>query len=285
MGKIIDGKAISLQIKEECRDKVEKEQLKRSLAVVLVGDDPASAVYVGNKKKACEFCGVKSVSHELPASTTEEELLALVDKLNKDDEINGILVQLPLPSHIDEDKIIRAISPDKDVDGFHPANVGRLCIGQPGYASCTPAGIIQLLKRSDVEIDGKNCVVIGRSNIVGKPMALLMLRENATVTICHSHTADLKEVCKKADILIVAIGRPKMIDASYVKEGAVVIDVGIHRQENGKLCGDVDFDSVEPLASKITPVPGGVGPMTIAMLMKNVVDGSQAESAKPWVAI
>lgn len=285
MGKLIDGKAISTQIKEECRAKVEKEGLERTLAVVLVGDDPASAVYVGNKKKACEFCGVKSVSHELSAETTEEELLELVDKLNRDDSIDGILVQLPLPSHIDEDKIIKAISPQKDVDGFHPENVGRLSIGQPGFVSCTPAGIIQLLKRSDVEMDGKKCVVIGRSNIVGKPMALLMLRENATVTICHSHTKDLPAVCKEADILIVAIGRPKMIDASYVKEGAVVIDVGIHRMENGKLCGDVDFDSVEPVASKITPVPGGVGPMTIAMLMKNVVDGNQSDKATPWIAI
>ena len=285
MAEIIDGKAISMAIKEECRDKVEKEKLDRCLAVVLVGDDPASAVYVGNKKKACEFCGVKSVSHELPASTSEEELLKLVDKLNKDETIDGILVQLPLPSHIDEDKVIKAISPDKDVDGFHPENVGRLSIGQPGYLSCTPAGIIQLLKRSNVEMDGKNCVVIGRSNIVGKPMALLMLRENATVTVCHSHTKDLKEVCKRADILIVAIGKPKMIDASYVKDGAVVIDVGIHRMDNGKLCGDVDFESVEPVASKITPVPGGVGPMTIAMLMKNVVDGSGADKHMPWVAV
>ena len=285
MAEIIDGKAISLAIKEECRDKVEKENLKRCLAVVLVGDDPASAVYVGNKKKACEFCGVKSVSHELPATTTEEELLNLVAELNMDDSINGILVQLPLPSHIDEDKVIRAISPNKDVDGFHPENVGKLSIGQPGFLSCTPAGIIQLLKRSNVDIDGKNCVIIGRSNIVGKPMALLMLRENATVTVCHSHTKDLKEVCKRADILIVAIGKPKMIDASYVKDGAVVIDVGIHRQENGKLCGDVDFDSVEPVASKITPVPGGVGPMTIAMLMKNVVDGIANDKNMPYVAI
>ncbi len=285
MAEIIDGKAISLAIKEECRDKVEKENLKRCLAVVLVGDDPASAVYVGNKKKACEFCGVKSVSHELPASTTEAELLNLVADLNMDDSIDGILVQLPLPSHIDEDKVIRAISPDKDVDGFHPENVGKLSIGQPGFLSCTPAGIIQLLKRSNVDMDGKNCVIIGRSNIVGKPMALLMLRENATVTVCHSHTKDLKEVCKRADILIVAIGKPKMIDASYVKDGAVVIDVGIHRQENGKLCGDVDFGSVEPVASKITPVPGGVGPMTIAMLMKNVVDGVAFDKNMPYVAI
>ena len=271
MYEIIDGKAISNQIKEELRDKVKAEGLELSLAVVLVGDDPASAVYVGNKKKACEFVGIKSVSYELPASTTEAELVELVEKLNNDDSINGILVQLPLPKHIDEDKIIKTIAPSKDVDGFHPESVGRLSIGQKGFVSCTPAGIIQLLKRSDVDIDGKNCVVIGRSNIVGKPMSMLMLRENATVTICHSHTKDLKEVCKRADILIVAIGKPMMIDSSYVKEGAVVIDVGIHRKDDGKLCGDVDFDDVAPHTSKITPVPGGVGPMTIAMLMNNCV--------------
>ena len=272
MGKLIDGKKISNEIKEECRAKVAREGLEVTLAVVLVGDDPASAVYVGNKKKACEFVGVKSVSHELPVETTEDELIELVEKLNKDESINGILVQLPLPDHIDEDKIIRTIDPKKDVDGFHPQSVGALSIGQPGFVSCTPAGIIELLKRSGVQIDGKECVIIGRSNIVGKPMAMLMLRENATVTVCHSHTKDLKEVCKRADILIVAIGRPKMIDASYVKEGAIVIDVGIHRDEDGKLCGDVDFDSALPVASQITPVPGGVGPMTIAMLMKNVVN-------------
>ena len=271
MYEIIDGKAISNQIKEELRDKVKAEGLELSLAVVLVGDDPASAVYVGNKKKACEFVGIKSVSYELPGTTTESELVELVEKLNNDDSINGILVQLPLPKHINEDKIIKTIAPSKDVDGFHPESVGRLSIGQKGFVSCTPAGIIQLLKRSDVDIDGKNCVIIGRSNIVGKPMAMLMLRENATVTICHSHTKDLKDVCKRADILIVAIGKPMMIDSSYVKEGAVVIDVGIHRKDDGKLCGDVDFDDVAPHTSKITPVPGGVGPMTIAMLMNNCV--------------
>ncbi len=286
MAELIDGKKISQQIKDECREKIEREGLQKSLTVVLVGDDPASAVYVGNKKKACEYCGIKSVSYELSAETSEKELLELIDKLNQDESIDGILVQLPLPSHIDEDKVIKAISPDKDVDGFHPENVGRLSIGQSGFLSCTPAGIIQLLKRSGVDTDGKECVIIGRSNIVGKPMAMLMLRENATVTVCHSHTKDLKEVCKRADILIVAIGRPKMIDASYVKEGAVVIDVGIHRQEDGKLCGDVDFDSVEPVASKITPVPGGVGPMTIAMLMKNVTDSSDIISKEvAYIAI
>ncbi|MDE5967038.1 MAG: bifunctional methylenetetrahydrofolate dehydrogenase/methenyltetrahydrofolate cyclohydrolase FolD, partial [Lachnospiraceae bacterium] len=236
-----------------------------------VGNDPASSVYVGNKKKACAYIGIESAAYELPEATTQEELLALIARLNKDDNINGILVQLPVPQHIDEDTIIKAIDPRKDVDGFHPQSVGALSIGQPGFVSCTPAGIIELLKRSGVEISGKECVVVGRSNIVGKPMAMLLLRENGTVTVCHSRTKDLKAVTKRADILVVAIGKPKMIDASYVKEGAVVIDVGIHRNENNKLCGDVDFDSVEPVAGAITPVPGGVGPMTIAMLMKNCV--------------
>jgi methylenetetrahydrofolate dehydrogenase (NADP+)/methenyltetrahydrofolate cyclohydrolase len=237
-----------------------------------VGNDPASSVYVGNKKKACEYIGIKSLAYELPENTTESELIELIEKLNADGSVNGILVQLPVPEHINEEKIINTISPAKDVDGFHPASVGALSIGQKGFVSCTPAGIIQLLKRSDVEIEGKNCVVIGRSNIVGKPMAMLLLRENGTVTVCHSRTKDLKEVCRRADILVVAIGRPKMIDADYVKDGAVVIDVGIHRMENGKLCGDVDYASVEPVASAITPVPGGVGPMTIAMLMNNCVE-------------
>ena len=272
MAKIIDGKKISADIKEEIRVEVSalKEQGREvTLAVVLVGEDPASQVYVRNKKKACEFVGIRSLSYELPASTTQEELLLLVEKLNRDDSVNGILVQLPLPGHIDEDEVIRAIDPKKDVDGFHPMSVGALSIGQPGYVSCTPAGIIQLLKRSDIELDGKNCVIIGRSNIVGKPMAMLMLRENATVTVTHSHTKNLKEITRAADILIVAIGKTKFITADYVKEGAVVIDVGMDRDENGKLCGDVDFDSVEKVAQAITPVPGGVGPMTIAMLMKN----------------
>ena len=228
-----------------------------------------------NKKRACEYIGIRSESYELPEQTSEEELLALIQKLNDDPKINGILCQLPVPAHMDEDKIIRAIAPEKDVDGFHAQNVGALVIGQKGFVSCTPAGIIQLLKRSGVEIAGKNCVIIGRSNIVGKPMALLMLRENATVTVCHSKTKNLPDVCRQADILIVAIGRPKMITADYVKEGAVVIDVGIHRQEDGKLCGDVDFAQVEPVASAITPVPGGVGPMTIAMLMHNCVEAMQ----------
>lgn len=275
MAEKIDGKLISQQIKDELKEKVAAlaaEGKTCALAVIQVGNDPASSVYVGNKKKACAYIGIESIAYELPEETSEQELLDIIDKLNKDPKVNGILCQLPLPSHINEDHVIHAISPEKDVDGFHPRNVGALVIGEKGFVSCTPAGIIQLLKRSNIEIAGKHCVVIGRSNIVGKPMALLMLRENATVTICHSRTQNLKEICKEADILIVAIGKPKFINADYVKEGAVVIDVGIHRNENNKLCGDVDFDSVEPKASYITPVPGGVGPMTIAMLMNNCVE-------------
>ncbi|MBO5509080.1 MAG: bifunctional methylenetetrahydrofolate dehydrogenase/methenyltetrahydrofolate cyclohydrolase FolD [Lachnospiraceae bacterium] len=274
MAKLIDGKLISKQIKDELKDKVaalRSEGREICLAVIQVGNDPASSVYVGNKKKACEYIGIKSLAYELPEETTEDELIEIIKKLNNDDSVNGILVQLPVPEHINEEKIINTISPAKDVDGFHPASVGALSIGQKGFVSCTPAGIIQLLKRSGIEISGKDCVVIGRSNIVGKPMAMLLLRENGTVTVCHSKTKNLKEVCKRADILVAAVGRPKMIDASYVKEGATVIDVGIHRMENGKLCGDVDFESVEPVAAAITPVPGGVGPMTIAMLMNNCV--------------
>ena len=272
---VIDGKAISVQIKEECREKVaayREKGIEIALAVIQVGADPASSVYVRNKKRACEFCGMTSLSYELPEETTQEELLTLIRKLNADDAVNGILVQLPLPKHIDENIVIRTIDPKKDVDGFHPQSVGALCIGQPGFVSCTPAGIIQLLKRSNIEIAGKECVVVGRSNIVGKPMALLLLRENGTVTVCHSRTKDLKEITKRADILIVAIGKPKYITGEYVKEGAVVIDVGIHRKEDNKLCGDVDFESVAEKTSAITPVPGGVGPMTIAMLMQNCVE-------------
>ncbi len=275
MYKIIDGKMISTQIKDECRERVAKykeEGVEICLAVIQVGNDPASSVYVNNKKKACEYIGIRSLSYELPEETTQEELIELIQKLNADSTVNGILVQLPVPKHIDENVIISTISPKKDVDGFHTQSVGALCIGTPGFVSCTPAGIVELLKRSDVDITGKECVVIGRSNIVGKPMSILMLRENATVTIAHSRTKDLKEVCKRADILIVAIGKPEMITSEYIKEGAVVIDVGIHRRENNKLCGDVLFDDVAPHCSAITPVPGGVGPMTIAMLMKNCVD-------------
>ena len=226
---------------------------------------------MGNKKKACAYIGIRSLAYELEEETTQEELLSLIGKLNEREDVNGILVQLPLPGHIDEDKVIMAIRPEKDVDGFHPQSVGALCIGQPGFVSCTPAGIIQLLKRSGIEIAGKECVVIGRSNIVGKPMALLLLRENATVTVAHSRTENLKEVAKRADILVVAVGKPKMITREYVKEGAVVVDVGIHRNADNKLCGDVDYDDVAPVCSAITPVPGGVGPMTIAMLMNNCV--------------
>ncbi len=268
----IDGKQISAQIKDELKERVEKENLEVTLAVIQVGNDPASTVYVGNKKKACEYIGIRSLAYELPEETAEEELLQLIKKLNDRDDVNGILVQLPLPAHMDEDKVIQTISPKKDVDGFHPQSVGALSIGQPGFVSCTPAGVIQLLKRTGVEINGKECVIVGRSNIVGKPMALLMLRENATVTVCHSHTKDLKEVTKRADILIVAIGKPKFITKEYVKDGAVVIDVGIHRGADGKLCGDVDYDDVAPITHAITPVPGGVGPMTIAMLMNNCVE-------------
>lgn len=277
MPQIIDGKAISAQIKEELKEKV--SEMKQNgvnicLAVIQVGDDPASSVYVGNKKKACAYIGIESLSYELPESTTQEELLKLIEDLNVRNDVNGILVQLPLPKHIDEKAVINAIDPKKDVDGFHPQNVGNLCIGQSGFASCTPAGIIQLLKRSGIEIAGKECVIIGRSNIVGKPMALLLLRENGTVTVTHSKTKDLKEVTKRADILVAAVGKPKLITREYVKEGAVVIDVGIHRNENNKLCGDVDYDDVAPICSAITPVPGGVGPMTIAMLMYNCVESA-----------
>ena len=281
MAKIIDGKHISQEIKDELKQEV--AALKASgrecaLAVIQVGNDPASSVYVRNKKKACEYIGIRSLSYELDENTSEDELLALIDKLNADPSVHGILCQLPLPKHMDEDKVIKRISPEKDVDGFHPQNVGALVIGQQGFVSCTPAGIIQLLKRSNIQMEGKHCVVIGRSNIVGKPMALLMLRENATVTICHSRTRNLTELCKEADILIVAIGKPQFITADYVKEGAVVIDVGIHRDENNKLCGDVKYDEVEPVASAITPVPGGVGPMTIAMLMHNCVEAMKMYS-------
>ncbi len=275
MAQLIDGKLISQQIKDELKEEVAQfktEGIDICLAVIQVGSDPASSVYVRNKKKACAYIGVESRSYELPEETSEEELIKLVEELNADESVNGILVQLPVPDHIDEDKIIRTISPDKDVDGFHPVSVGRLWIGEKGFLSCTPAGIIQLLKRSNISIEGKECVIIGRSNIVGKPMAALLLRENGTVTVAHSRTKDLKEVAKRADILIVAIGKERFITSEYIKEGAVVIDVGMHRDEANHLCGDVDFADVEPHSSAITPVPGGVGPMTIAMLMNNCVE-------------
>ena len=281
MAQIIDGKAISAQIKDELREKVavmKNEGTQVTLAVIQVGNDPASSVYVGNKKKACEYIGIRSLAYELPEETTQQELLDLIGELNGRKDVNGILVQLPLPAHMDEDAVIRMIHPEKDVDGFHPQSVGALCIGQSGFVSCTPAGIIQLLKRSGIEIAGKECVVIGRSNIVGKPMALLLLRENGTVTVAHSRTKDLKDVTKRADILVVAVGKPKMITREYVKEGAVVIDVGIHRMEGKKLCGDVDYEDVAPVCGAITPVPGGVGPMTIAMLMNNCVESVKLQA-------
>ncbi|MFG6329538.1 MAG: bifunctional methylenetetrahydrofolate dehydrogenase/methenyltetrahydrofolate cyclohydrolase FolD [Lachnospiraceae bacterium] len=274
MAIIIDGKKVSQEIKDEVKEKtaaLKAKGIETTLAVIQVGNDPASTVYVGNKKKACEYTGIRSLAYEIPEETTEEELLKLVYSLNDRDDVDGILVQLPLPKHINEDKIIQAISPAKDVDGFHPQSVGALSIGEPGFVSCTPAGIIELLKRYNIQIDGKECVIIGRSNIVGKPVAMLLLRENGTVTVCHSHTADLKEVARRADILVVAIGKAKFVTADYIKEGATVIDVGMDRDENGKLCGDVDFESAVEKAGAITPVPGGVGPMTIAMLMNNCV--------------
>ncbi len=274
MYKIIDGKQISSDIKEEMKKEVaalNSAGVSVGLAVVLVGNDPASKVYVGNKKKACEALGIVSSEYLLPEDTTEETLLQLVDKLNRDDSVDGILVQLPLPRHLDEKKVINAISPSKDVDAFHPVNVGKIMIGDYTFAPCTPAGIIELIERSGISLESKNCVVIGRSNIVGKPMSMLLLHKNATVTICHSRTKNLAEVVSQADVVVAAVGRAKFVTADMVKEGAVVIDVGINRMDNGKLCGDVDFDEVAPKCSYITPVPGGVGPMTIAMLMKNTV--------------
>lgn len=272
MAKIIDGKQISLDIKNELKEKVAKykeQGIEITLVVVKVGNDPASAVYVRNKEKACEYVGINSKTLALPEETTEEELLNVVKELNEDKNVNGILVQLPLPKHIDESKVLLTIDSTKDVDGFHPVNIGKMVIGEDTFLPCTPAGIIEMIKRTDIDIEGKECVVIGRSNIVGKPMAMLMLKENATVTIAHSRTKDLKEVTKRADIIVAAIGKAKFVTADYVKEGAVVIDVGMDRDENGKLCGDVDFESVSKVASAITPVPGGVGPMTVTMLLVN----------------
>lgn len=277
MTTIINGKKISAEIKDELKEKVrelKEQKVDVTLCVIQVGTDPASSIYVNNKKKACEYVGIKSLSYELPEETSQDQLVDLINELNDQTNVNGILVQLPLPKHIDEDKVLQAISPDKDVDGFHPQSVGRLSIGQKGFVSCTPGGIVQLLKRYNISIEGKECVVVGRSNIVGKPMAMLMLRENATITICHSRTKNLAEITSRADILIVAIGKAKFITNEYVKDGAVIIDVGMHRDENNKLCGDVDFEDVVDKVSAITPVPGGVGPMTIAMLMHNCVESA-----------
>ena len=281
--KIIDGKMVSAAVKENVKKETEKLKAKGivpGLAVILVGDDPASRVYVNNKKKACEFVGFKSEEFALPASTTQEELLALVEELNNRDDINGILCQLPLPKGLDENAVIEAISPLKDVDAFHKQNVGRIMLGDYDFLPCTPAGIMEMLSAYDISVDGEKCVVIGRSNIVGKPMAMLLLHENGTVTICHSHTKDLKEITSEADILVAAIGKAKFVTADMVKENAVVIDVGMNRDEKGKLCGDVDFDNVKDKCSYITPVPGGVGPMTIATLMKNTLKAAKLQNKK-----
>ena len=278
MAKIIDGKAVSAAVKERVRDDIARDGLDIGLAVVIVGDDPASRVYVNNKKKACEFCGIKSYEYALPQDTTEAELLELIDTLNGDAKVNGILVQLPLPKQLDEKTIIEHISPVKDVDAFHESNVGRIMIGNYAFLPCTPAGCMELIHSTGVDVSGKECLVIGRSNIVGKPMAMLLLHENGTVTVCHSRTKNLAEVCSRADILIAAVGRANFVTADMVKDGAVVIDVGINRLENGKLCGDVKFDEVSEKAGYITPVPGGVGPMTIAMLMKNTVMAKRIQS-------
>ncbi len=272
--KLLDGKKVSARIKSELAletEKLKKEGINPGLAVVIVGNDPASRVYVNNKKKACAEVGIYSEEYALPEETTEKQLLELIDELNKNDKINGILVQLPLPKHLDEKTVLYAIDPKKDVDAFHPVNVGRIMIGDFDFVPCTPAGVMELIAESSIDVAGKNCVVIGRSNIVGKPQAMLLLHKNGTVTVCHSKTKDLPEITKKADILVAAVGRAKFVTKDMVKPGAVVIDVGMNRDENGKLCGDVDFEKVSEIAGAITPVPGGVGPMTIAMLMKNTV--------------
>jgi methylenetetrahydrofolate dehydrogenase (NADP+)/methenyltetrahydrofolate cyclohydrolase len=272
---IISGKEISASIRAEIKAEVEKMTVRPGLAVILVGSDPASQVYVRNKNKACEEVGFYSEMYTLPEETEMDDLLGLIDQLNHSPQIHGILVQLPLPKHLDEEKVILAISPEKDVDAFHPVNVGKIMIGNHSFLPCTPAGVMELLFRSGIEVSGKECVVIGRSNIVGKPQAMLLLHANGTVTVCHSRTKNLAETCARADILVSAIGKPKFVTPDMVKEGAVVIDVGINRDENGKLCGDVDFENVAPKTSFITPVPGGVGPMTITMLMKNTLTAAK----------
>lgn len=281
MYKLISGKEVSAQVKARVSERVaelKKNGIEPCLAVILVGSDPASAVYVNNKKKACEFCGIKSLEYVLPGDTTQTELEALIEKLNSDSSVNGILCQLPLPGHLDEKSVINLIRPEKDVDAFHPENVGHIMIGDYNFLPCTPAGIMEMLKSENISLDGKNCVVIGRSNIVGKPMAMLMLKENATVTICHSHTKNLKDVVKNADVVVAAVGKPKFVTADMIKDGAAVIDVGINRMEDGKLCGDVDFENCCLKAGFITPVPGGVGPMTIATLMQNTVTAAEIQN-------
>ena len=281
MAKILSGKTVSERVKGEMREEIKALQAKGinpGLAVIIVGEDPASKVYVGRKEAMCTELGMYSEKYALPEETTMEELKALVEKLNKDEKINGILCQLPLPKHQDEKEIINTIAPEKDVDAFHPVNVGKIMIGDYDFVPCTPAGILELIKEIGIEPEGKNCVVIGRSNIVGKPMGMLLLHKNGTITICHSKTANLKEVTKSADILVAAVGRAKFVTADMVKEGAVVIDVGMNRLEDGTLCGDVDYDAVEKVAGAITPVPGGVGPMTISMLMKNTITAAKKQN-------
>ena len=281
MYKLISGKEVSEAVKLRVADEVKElkvQGIEPCLAVILVGDDPASRVYVNNKKKACEFCGIRSLEYVLPADTKEEELISLVEKLNEDKTVNGILCQLPLPKHLDEKKVLNLIRPEKDVDAFHPENVGHIMIGDFNFLPCTPAGIMEMFRFENIDLDGKNCVVIGRSNIVGKPMAMLMLKENATVTICHSRTKNLKEIVAGADVIVAAVGRPNFVTADMVKDGAVIIDVGINRMDNGKLCGDVDFDACKEKASYITPVPGGVGPMTIATLMQNTITATKIQN-------
>ena len=280
MFKLISGKEISLSVKEIVAEEVKdlkKNGIEPCLAVILVGDDPASKVYVNNKKKACEFCGIRSLEYLLPADASQEELNSLVEKLNSDESVNGILCQLPLPAHLDEKEVLNLIKPEKDVDAFHPENVGHIMIGDFNFLPCTPAGIMEMLKYENIGLDGKNCVIIGRSNIVGKPMAMLMLKENATVTVCHSHTKNLKEVVARADVVVAAVGKAKFVTADMIKDGAVIIDVGINRCEDGKLYGDVDFEACKEKASYITPVPGGVGPMTIATLMQNTVTAAKIQ--------
>ena len=285
MAKLIDGKAIAAEIRAEIAAEAaefkKRNGIAPGLAVIIVGENPASQVYVRNKHRACTEVGFASFGYELPADTDEATLLDLIDKLNRDESVHGILVQLPLPAHLDEEKVLLAISPEKDVDAFHPYNVGRIMIGNYDFLPCTPAGVMALLERTGVEIAGKSCVVVGRSNIVGKPQALLLLEKHGTVTVCHSRTKNLSEVCRGADILVCAVGKPEFFTREYVKEGAVVIDVGMNRRPtDGKLCGDVDFADVEPVASAITPVPGGVGPMTITMLLKNTFTAARKQGAK-----
>lgn len=281
MGEIIDGKLISKSVKDKIAAEVKvlkKSGVTPGLAVIIVGENPASQIYVRNKQRACEEVGFESFKYELPENTTQDELLELVKKLNDDDRVNGILCQLPLPEHIDESTVINNISPKKDVDAFHPENVGRIMIGDYSFLPCTPAGVMELIASTGTDIAGKECVVVGRSNIVGKPMAMLLLHKSGTVTVCHSKTQDLRAECQRADILVAAVGVPKLITGDMVKEGAVLIDVGMNRDENGKLCGDIDFDSCKDKASYITPVPGGVGPMTIAMLMANTLTAAKEQN-------